>query len=558
MERDIIMKNIFKCLIVALTFLLTGCSNDLLEEIPPHFIGSENLYTSFQGLESGINGLYSLARMEREGLEGGTALIADMAMNGTDNMVTNHQVSGINNTYGRWGASNNASLPFYSGVFGWLYFTINAANTIIDAVETKENIDWAGNEQANRNKILAEARAIRAWAYRHLTYGWGDVPLSLYPSTGSYIKTDWERTPVLEVRRQIISDLLFAEKHIPTEAFLRGRMTKGAVQHYLAEMYLLLNKPDSTLYWTNQVINNSSYKLITNRYGVKLATPGVPFMDMFLEGNSNREEGNTEALWVFQFEKNVIGGGTNGIMRRHHVSRYVNIRVGSVSPLQYSIERGGYGLGRMSLTKWAINNYEPQDERSSNFAIRKYFVLRDAIQNAPSPADRLPAGWKYGDTLRLNWNNDITTASNGRVDWPFSRKCEYVDPDNVSGSSGYKDEIYLRLAETYLLKAEAQLLLNDPGGAANTINVIRRRSKASDITAAQVNIDFILDERSRELVLEEHRRYTLLRTNKWMERTRKYNFRGGELIEEKDKLFPIPQSVIDVNLTKTMPQNPGY
>jgi hypothetical protein len=74
-----------------------------------------------------------------------------------------------------------------------------------------------------------------------------------------------------------------------------------------------------------------------------------------------------------------------------------------------------------------------------------------------------------------------------------------------------------------------------------------------------VDIDYILDERARELMVEGPRRYTLLRTGKWAERTRLYNTWGGETIDpERDILLPIPQSVIDANLTKKMPQNPGY
>ena len=87
---------------------------------------------------------------------------------------------------------------------------------------------------------------------------------------------------------------------------------------------------------------------------------------------------------------------------------------------------------------------------------------------------------------------------------------------------------------------------------------MRRRSNASEINAEDVNLDFILDERSRELVTEEHRRHTLLRTGKWLERTRAHNRNGGQLIVERDTLFPIPQAVIDANLTQEMPQNPGY
>jgi hypothetical protein len=120
------------------------------------------------------------------------------------------------------------------------------------------------------------------------------------------------------------------------------------------------------------------------------------------------------------------------------------------------------------------------------------------------------------------------------------------------------DQVYLRLADTYLLKAEAEFKLGRSQDAANTLNIIRRRSNASEITSAQVNLDFILDERSRELFLEEHRRWTLLRTHKFLERTMAYNKNGGQNLSARDTIYPIPQSVIDANLTKEMPQNPGY
>ena len=100
--------------------------------------------------------------------------------------------------------------------------------------------------------------------------------------------------------------------------------------------------------------------------------------------------------------------------------------------------------------------------------------------------------------------------------------------------------------------------MGQPEEAATTINSKRARSKATPVTAAAINLDVILDERSREVFLEEERRFTLLRTHKWFERTKLYNHCGGELISLRDTLFPIPQSVIDANLTGTMPQNPGW
>ncbi len=554
------MKKFINSIVLAsILFVFPACSDAWLEEKPPHLITTESLYTSYDGFEAGLNGLYTLVREEREGRDGTNYLRADMFFNGTDNMVTNHR-DGFARVAEDWIAQNTAFNSDISSTFNWLYRTINSANTIINHADTRTDVDWSGGTTSgidNKNRVLAEAKALRAWAYRHLTYGWGDVPLVLEESLGSTIKTDWDRTPVAEVRNQMKEDWLFAEKYLQVEPTVRGKISKGAVQHYLSEMYLLLNNPDSALYWADKCINTPQYELVTERYGVKSNEPGVPFMDMFYDGNSNREEGNTEALWVWQWEYETIGGGTN-IMRRWHSSRYADISIGGVRPLQYTIERGGRGLSRMSLTKWSIDNYEVDDHRASNYAIRKYFILKDAAQNAPAPADRLPSGYQFGDTIHLNWSNDITVSTRNRTDWPFSRKWDSTIETNMQQTAQYNDQVYLRLAETYLLKAEAQLLLGDPTGAAQTINIVRGRSNASPVSGSDIDIDFILDERSRELLCEEHRRYTLLRTGKWLERVKLYNHNGGQIAREIDQLFPIPQSVLDANLTKEMPQNPGF
>jgi len=554
------MKKIITLLIVFTALFSMSCSDDLLDENPPNLIYSGALYSNLSGLEAGINGLYSLMRYEREGLDGGTDLITDITMGGTDMLVPNQSGKGLSSIARDWESYNTPTDGYYEGVFLWLYEIINSANEILKNVEERNDIDWSGNglsEEENRALILSEARLARAFAYRHLTYSWGDVPLNLNPSSDGIIKTDWERTPVAEVRAQIIKDLLFAEPNIPVEASVTGRMTKGAVQHYLAEIYLALNKPDSALYWANKVVNNSSYALITDRYGVQANQEGVAFMDMFKDGNTNREEGNTEALWVFQFKKNTLGGGEYPIMAMHHTSRY---RSGSLN-LTVTADRGGYGNGRSSLTKWALNNFDdPNDDRCSEYAIRKFFILRDAAGNDSWGADPLPDGMNYGDTIYLDWSDDITKDHNNVEEWPFSRKYDWADPDDpMNNRESFYDQVYLRAADTYLLKAEAEFKLRDPEAAANTINIIRRRSHASDIRASDVDIDFILDERARELMTEGPRRYTLLRTGKWAERTMLHNHRGGETIDpERDILLPVPQSVIDANLTLDMPQNPGY
>ena len=554
-----------KLIIFIQIILFTSCSEDFLNETPPHLVTTETIYTSLAGFEAGINGLYNQVRAERSGNSGGslyanTELRAELYFSGTDNMTPN-LAGGFGSICQDWANRNNSNGSNYSLDFSWLYQIINSANTIINQAENKDDVDWVGGEyteQENQAMIIAEAKALRAHAYRHLTFLWGDVPLVLNESLGSNIKMDWERIPVEEVRNQMKSDWLFAEKHIGIEPATPGKITKGAIQHYLAELYLVQNKPDSALYWANKCINTPEYELITERYGVNLDKPGVVFMDMFYDGNTLRTEGNSESLWSFEFDF-VTTGGEHSVMRRWASNRYEKLKVDGVTPLQLTVERGGRGITRIAVTKYALDVYEPQDDRYSNFVIRKYFILKDATQNNPNVADNLPPGYSYGDTIKMNLDQDITTTNRGTVyDWPFIRKFESGMAEDISRSGQYNDQVYLRLADTYLLKAEAQFKLGNTVGAAQTINIIRARSNASEINASQVDMDFILDERSRELVMEEQRRYTLLRTGTWLERVQKYNKNGGQTASGRDELFPIPQVVIDANLTNPMSQNPGY
>ncbi|MCG8308933.1 MAG: RagB/SusD family nutrient uptake outer membrane protein [Cytophagales bacterium] len=521
-----------------------SCSDNYLEENPPHIIAADNLYVDLAGFEAGLNGLYAQFRRERGGETLGSSndLMIDPAVTGVDNCYGN-QRSGWNQVGNDFATRNVTTEAHNRHFFEWIYETINAANTIIVRAENPD-IDWAEDD---KNRVVAEARLFRAWAYRHATYMWGDVPMSLDESSGSSIKTDWKRTPIAEVRMQMEEDLLFAEKYLPETSSNPGKVVSAVASHYLAELYLAMGDPTKAKAKAEAVIDGP-FELITERYGVKKGEPGTPFTDMFLVGNSNKDEGNTEALWVMQHELETIGGGDN-IMRRWHRNRSHSVKVDGVSGVVVFDEaNGGRGLGRIGPTRYTMELYEPSDDRGGVFAWRTYEVL-----NNP---DKIPDGWALGDTVWFDWKGRDEKIKD--TYWPSTRKWDYFNPADPSGARSYNDQVYLRLAETYLLLAEAQLALNDAAGAAETINVLRRRANASEIAASNVTIDFILDERSRELYSEEHRRYTLVRLNKWLERIQMYNKVGGPTAGEKDKLLPIPQSVIDANLTAPMEQNPGY
>jgi len=116
------------------------------------------------------------------------------------------------------------------------------------------------------------------------------------------------------------------------------------------------------------------------------------------------------------------------------------------------------------------------------------------------------------------------------------------------------------LAETYLLRAEAALKIGNKIQAKDDINELRGRAHALSVTEADITLSLILEERARELMGEEQRRYTLIRTLPGSEYVEWITSRNGKdkNMAPRDTLFPIPQSVIDANVTVPMEQNPGF
>ena len=144
----------------------------------------------------------------------------------------------------------------------------------------------------------------------------------------------------------------------------------------------------------------------------------------------------------------------------------------------------------------------------------------------------------------------------------LSEPCMHTtSPTRSGGGNSYKDTYAIRLPETLLIRAEAYLGLNNTALAAADINVIRNRAKATPVLPANVTIDYILDERARELYGEEMRPITLCRLGKLVERVRLYHNNPiipGANIMDRNNLWPIPQTEIDLNIDAVLTQNPGY
>jgi hypothetical protein len=443
-----------------------------------------------------------------------------------------------------------------SYTWGWAYRMINNANIII---KNADNPGIGGMTEANRKSVNAEARFFRAYAYNTLATLFGKVPLVTEPLTAP--KTDFVRASLDSVNNLIISDLLYGIANLTDlNAFTStsktnpngkpvARANKYMAMQLLAEAYLRANKNDLAEQQCLAIINSGKFALVNTRFGIKSTQPGDPFNDMFWMGNMRRYQGNREAIWVMEQENiaTVPGGFTNNPQQRRNwgAAYYqINTPAPDNKPMVITDSLGGRGIGRMRLTDWVVYGlYETNDMRNSKYNLRRKFYYN--VPGSPFNGQEIP--YVGADTV-------FKIA-------PHTTKWYEFNPADVFGFAMIKDFMLMRLGETYLLLAEAQIKQNKNGDAAISINALRTRANATQVTAAQMNMAFLLDERARELLAEENRRMTLMRTGTLVTRTQAYNTQTINPvlgIAAKHLLMPIPQSEINLNKDAVLEQNFGY
>jgi hypothetical protein len=328
---------------------------------------------------------------------------------------------------------------------------------------------------------------------------------------------------------------------------------------------------------------NPALKLMTERFGTKLDQPGDVYSDLFKTGNINRSSGNTETLWAFQYDYLNPGSASDEYWPYTVNPFYQNITitVDGVTTTAFkgvTAEKGGRGTAWMQPTRHLIEEiWEEGDMRISEYSIGRDF----RIDNEASPAF---GKWFVADgySVQANpvrqWFPFFMWKVTGDIPADFYQKDANGNPlltefgEHLvvnNGHSAYRDLYVFRLAETYLLRAEAYFGKNNPGAAAADINILRARAKAPLADASKVDMDYLLDERLRELYYEEVRMLTLCRMGKLAERTRKYNSTyigangqvfesSGTSMQDYHNLWPIPFSEIERNIDAKVEQNPGY
>lgn len=573
--KDIVKKIEFG-LILGAIFWSVSCDlvTDNLKENPKDFRATNNAYVTRADYQKAIVDLYARTRSIYFG-ESGMPHYSNLAnMFGTDIGFNAREDE-------RWFGSYNIQLQPENG---WVerswnkwYKIIANANTILSHLNESELNE---NEET---VVAAKAKFFRAFSYRHLVYLYGGIPLILEEIKGP--ETDFTRSPKEEVLNQIIEDAYEAASNLPSiDQVEDGRVSNLVAQQLLAETYISLGSFDKAIEAATIVIDDPSTSLMTGRFGsranedpedelLNFETPGDVYWDLFRRGNQNRSVGNTEALWVAQMETDEVGGLlSTGNRPGNQLERAVGPlawillddpdgNAGMISQPLSDYNTGGRGVSNLKPTDYVINDIWESDW-DNDIRNAPHNFVRDVIYNNPESNYYGESALEYPsptlDNQEWRWYphpSKVTTPGN-HPDAVYDNRERNI----LSGTAGstYRDRYYMRLAETYLLRAEAYLSQGDKVNAADDINTLRERSNASSVGPDEITIDYILDERARELLFEEQRRITLVRTKKLIERVREYNPLNGPQIEDYHNLWPIPTAEIEANTDADLEQNPGY
>jgi tetratricopeptide (TPR) repeat protein len=570
--KSYIKRIYFVQIILTLALALASCNDsDFLEEKPMDFLAPENAYSTLAGVKQGITGLHWTLRNDwffgeeqQDVMSIYKALGTDIAFHGEDPNSTRFLCNYV--TY------LNPASEFVREYWRRPYRIIQRANSLAVAIDALDEAQWARPTQ--KDEYMAEALFMRAWSYRLLVSFFGDVPV--VTDVIDEAKTDFVRDPVSKAYEQMEADLNYAVQHLPNPGSEEdpGRVTKGAALHLLTEVYLMQKKYNEAVQASTRVINDFGYALMTQRFGstIDVFGTGDVYLDLFAFGNQNLSE-NKESIWVIQFEPPTVIGGSNARGTRAFAPAY--FRMGNTPD--------GKPAFRGEFVNGAYTGYSDTLGRGVSWIrptnLMVYEVWKDNWDNDIRNASHNIKRDFYFDNPESEYNGQkidfgLYPADAGRD--AIRDTCQYIypffmkhsDPLNIltnaptsGGGDIFKDQYAMRLAETYLLRAEAYIQLGNNAQAADDINKVRERSHARPITAGEANIDFLLDERARELYGETCRFYVLRRTGKLIERVRKYNnnpLNPGLNIQDYHVLWPIPQMQRDLNINADFPQNPGY
>ncbi len=579
------MKNTTKILMICIGVFTFSCNDFLEEEVVSDI--SYSYYETLQGIESGVGAAYDPLRIHYSSESN-----ASLHQLGTDTYQDGRDAA-YRTQLNRYEATLNSTFAqLYTDHWAVYYKGINTANTIMDAIGKIGEGEMPTELKITRT---AELRFLRGLYYFYLVQSFGNIPIVTLPELS--IRTEFKRAPIAEVYHLIISDLRYAVENLPPTQDDYGRATQGAAQHALALVYLTRGSAvtavrgqqptdmDSAAYFADAVILSNTYQLVPD------------FADLWDINNQK----NSEVIFAVQFSETQLYNNNSG--NRDHL--YFGMTYDLKPGMKRDVENGR-PWNRIIPTDFTILELFDRKNDSRFYKTFKSTWYSNNPDNLPvwepaggfvPPPDLLgkpkfevgdTSIWVTAEIYPEDTNFDSLYASKPYYYMPMNRQdnanffvlLKHLDPTRpgFNDEIGFRDGILFRLGETYLIAAEAYGRKGDFETAVERVNVIRRRAAyqegeskpveywkveggdyadrfestesamlltVADLASEPSFVDFILNERAREMNGELRRWWDLTRTEKLVERVQKYNPGGAANVRPHHMLRPIPQDHID-------------
>lgn len=527
------MKTKLKLILLFPVAFAVACEGYLTEE-PFSSVDPASLFNDEQGALAAINATYKLLSDDQDWIGRDYLYITETT---TETITTRRDASDLRGQMDNW--LWDESHGFLAQAWESAYSVINAANGVIENVSDIKDMD-----ADLRNRIVGEAKFLRAFAYFHLVRLWGDVPIRTEQIKGASDQLELPRSPASEVYSLIIQDLEDAEGVLPTKEGYNqysgpntGRATRGAARTLLAKVYLQKGATSAvsesgdfqqSLDWSNKVIQEEDYELVDD------------YRSIFAVESENGPE------VIFDIQHTNIAG-LGGDLSGHVVPRHSGI--------------GRRSWGNFHAEVPFFMEYNSKDQRHEAY-ILEYEQDGDSVKYNPD-----------------NFENDDYV-----LDGPSPFKLAEFDSGIGGDAQERPNKVMLRYADVLLMKAEAiNEINNGPDSEAyDAVNLVRARAGIDDLASGldyQPFKDSLLVERRKELIFEYHGWFDGLRnwdffidrvlanvqtrekkiaSGEWPNGTNAAPrfFTGRNIRSDKFKLFPVPRAIMDTN--PKLEQNPGW
>lgn len=526
-------KNIFKTSFFAVfgLILIQACTKKL-DLQPTNDVTSEVVYATAEGYKQVLAKVYgSFALTGNQGPAGnGDVQGIDEGFSdfyrlfwkaqelSTDEAVITWGDVGIQDFHNMNWTSNNS---FLTGLYYRCLYQITLCNEFVrqSADDKLSERGISGTDADNIHQYAREARFLRAFQYWVLMDLYGNPPFATEATTiGGAPPPQATRS---EVFSYIESELKAIEADMPAPRTNEyGRADQGAVWALLARLYLNAEvytgteKYDDAVTYSKKVIDGG-YSLVSDYSWLMRA---------------DNHQNTSEFIFTINYD---------GL----HIQGY-----GGTTFLTHACVGGSMPAGSFGIAGgWA--------------GLRATKNLPNLFPDVTGAADKRSLFYTAGQNLEIG---NLTSFTDGLA----VTKYKNIKRDNTNGQSQDFSDVDMplfRLSEMYLIYAEAVLRggTGSDASALDYINTIRTRAytnTSGNISAGDLTLDFILDERARELYWEGFRRTDLIRFNKFVEQTYLWPWKGGVSsgtgVSANRKLFPIPSR--DINANINLVQNTGY